>query len=95
MLGRRSASLGTDWCETKKAWEYTKFGGRRKFRARFRKAIYCGPGGASRELRLPFVLPKRVLYTNLGMGGALDEQFKKADLNCYRTYDSVMASAHN
>ncbi len=78
----------------KKAWEDTEFGSRRESWTRFRKAIYCRPVGANRQLWLPFVRPERVLYTNLGMGGALDEQFKKAGLESYLTCEFVMESAH-
>jgi hypothetical protein len=58
----------------KQAWDYVEFGDRRGNWKRFRRALYCRPVYEGEQMLFKFARPDTVLYTNLGMGGSIDEQ---------------------
>ena len=58
----------------KQVWDYIEFGDRRGNWKRFRKALYCQPVYEEEQMLFKFARPDTVLYTNLGMGGTIDEQ---------------------
>jgi hypothetical protein len=78
----------------KKAWDYLEFGSRRESWSRFRKAIYCRPMDCNGQLLLEFARPETVLYTNLGMGSKVDEQFQTAGFAHRLDTESVIEFAH-
>lgn len=67
-------SLWDHYDNKKQAWDYVEFGDRRGNWERFRRALYCRPVYEGEQMLLKFARPDTVLYTNLGMGGSIDEQ---------------------
>ena len=61
-------------------WEVLPFADRRGSWKRFRRALYCRPLTEDGQRLLRFARPETVLYTNLGMGFAIDEALRKAGL---------------
>ncbi|MFV1963134.1 MAG: IS1380 family transposase [Acidimicrobiia bacterium] len=59
-------------------WKYVEFGDRRGSWDRFRRVIFCRPTYEDRQMLLEFARPDTVIYTNLGMGGPLDDALRAA-----------------
>ncbi len=86
------------------AWDYLEFGdirgNWRKFRrAFFTRAVYEeGPPQEAMALQeqgvLDFARTERVIYTNLGMGGEIDQRIKHAGLSHWLTPHGVIELAH-
>jgi hypothetical protein len=55
-------------------WDYVEFGDRRGNWKVFRRAIFCRPVYEDRQMLFKFSRPDTVIYTNIGMGGVIDEQ---------------------
>jgi hypothetical protein len=53
-------------------WDFVEFGDRRGSWSRFRRAIFCRPRYEEQQQLLAFARPDTLLYTNLGMGEAID-----------------------
>lgn len=62
----------------KHAWDYLELGDRRQSWKQFRRAIFCRPMDKNGQLLLEFVRPETIIYSNLGMGAAIDQQLKDA-----------------
>ena len=58
----------------RQVWDYVEFGDRRGNWKIFRRALYCRPVYEDEQMLFRFARPDTVLYTNLGMGGVIDEQ---------------------
>jgi hypothetical protein len=58
----------------RQVWDYVDFGDRRGNWKIFRRALYCRPVYEDEQMLFRFARPDTVLYTNLGMGGVIDEQ---------------------
>ena len=58
----------------RQVWDYVEFGDRRGNWQIFRRALYCRPVYEDEQMLFRFARPDTVLYTNLGMGGGIDEQ---------------------
>jgi hypothetical protein len=82
------------YTKAKKAWDYLEFGSRRESWDAFRKAIFCRPMDSNGQLLLEFARPETVLYTNLGMGTKVDEEFLRAGLGHRLGTESVIEAAH-
>jgi len=54
-------------------WQYVEWADRRGNWKRFRRVIYSRPFYENRQMLLDFARPDNLIYTNLGMGGRLDE----------------------
>lgn len=54
-------------------WRYIELGDRRRSWDRFRRMIFCRPTYENRQILLEFARPNTIIYTNLGMGGPIDE----------------------
>ena len=61
-------------------WNYVEFGDRRGSWKMFRRAIFCRPVYEDKQMLFKFARPDTVIYTNLGMGGAIDEQLRKVGM---------------
>jgi hypothetical protein len=61
-------------------WDYVEFGDRRGSWKRFRRCIFCRPVYEDKQMLFKFARPDTVIYTNLGMGGAIDEQLRKVGM---------------
>jgi hypothetical protein len=61
-------------------WDYVEFGNRRGNWKRFRRCVFCRPVYEDRQMLLKFARPDTMIYTNLGMGGAIDDQLRTAGM---------------
>jgi hypothetical protein len=59
-------------------WSYLEFGDRRGSWKHFRRAIFCRPTYEDRQRLLDFARPDTLIYTNLGMGSAIDAALRQA-----------------
>ncbi|MBW1740938.1 MAG: transposase [Deltaproteobacteria bacterium] len=62
------------------AWDYVEFGDRRGSWKTFRRCLFCRPVYEDKQMLFKFARPDTVIYTNLGMGGAIDEQLRKVGI---------------
>jgi hypothetical protein len=75
-------------------WNYVEFGDRRGSWSQFRRAIFCRPVYEDRQMLLHFARPDTVLYTNLGMGGEIDEGLCKAGMEEMLTAHRIIETHH-
>ncbi|MGQ9636092.1 MAG: IS1380 family transposase [Bryobacteraceae bacterium] len=75
-------------------WEVLAFGDRRGSWTRFRRALYCRPLTDNGQGLLQFARPETVLYTNLGMGFAIDEALRTAGLEAWLSDAGVLERYH-
>ncbi len=75
-------------------WDYVEFGDRRGNWEMFRRAIFCRPVYEDKQMLLKFARPDIVLYTNLGMGRAIDEQLCEAGMEKLLTPREMIESYH-
>jgi len=61
-------------------WDYVEFGDRRGSWKTFRRCIFCRPVYEDKQMLFKFARPDTVIYTNLGMGGAIDVQLRKVGM---------------
>ena len=59
-------------------WDFVEFGDRRGSWDRFRRALYLRPRYEERQQLLDFARPETLIYTNLGMGEAIDSLVENA-----------------
>ncbi len=57
-------------------WRFVELGDRRGNWKQFRRAIFCSPLCESRQYVFEFQRPDTIIYTNLGMGGAVDQRLE-------------------
>jgi len=75
-------------------WDYVEFLDRRGSWTKPRRAIFCRPRQDGAQLLLEFARPDTILYTNLGMGEAIDQQLTVAGAAEKMTAKGVIALAH-
>ena len=75
-------------------WEYVEFGDRRGSWEKFRRAIFCCPLYEDKQMLLKFARPDTVLYTNLGMGGLIDEGLRGAGMEKMLTAQGIIETHH-
>ncbi len=75
-------------------WDYVEFSDRRGNWKKSRRAIFCRPRQEGAQLRLEFACPDTILYTNLGVGEAIDEQLTLAGAPEKMTAPGVITLAH-
>jgi hypothetical protein len=75
-------------------WDYVEFSDRRGSWKKSRRAIFCRPRQEGAQLLLEFARPDTILYTNLGVGEAIDEQLTRAGQTGKMTAEGVIALAH-
>jgi hypothetical protein len=75
-------------------WEYVEFGNRRESWKRFRRAIFCRPQYEDRQMLLKFARPDTILYTNLGMGSAIDGALREAGMEKILTVAGIIEAYH-
>lgn len=61
-------------------WDYVEFGDRRGSWKRFRRCIFCRPVYEDKQMLFKFARPDTLIYTNLGMGEAIDDQLRKVGM---------------
>ena len=75
-------------------WRYIEFGDRRGSWDRFRRMIFCRPTYENRQILLEFARPDTIIYTNLGMGGPLDEGLIEAGAGDLLEAANIIACYH-
>lgn len=75
-------------------WDYVEFGDRRGSWTKFRRAIFCRPAYEDKQMLFKFTRPDTVLYTNLGMGGEIDERLSKVGMEKMLTAHRIIETYH-
>jgi hypothetical protein len=75
-------------------WDYVEFGDRRGSWKMFRRAIFCRPVYEDKQMLFKFARPDTVLYTNLGMGGVIDERLCSAGMEKMLTAHRIIETHH-
>jgi hypothetical protein len=75
-------------------WDYLEFGDRPGAWDRGRRAVFCRPRYEDRQALLEFARPDTVMYTNLGMGGRVDERLKAAGKAAWIEAEGVIGLYH-
>lgn len=80
--------------DDEQAWDFLEFGDCRGSWSRFRRALFCRPRYEGEQRLLEFARPDTVLYTNLGMGGRVDEQLRKVGRESLLDAHQIIESYH-
>jgi hypothetical protein len=75
-------------------WYYLELGDRRGNWKKFRRAIFCRPQYEEEQKLLPFARPDTLIYTNLGMGKAIDKSLRQGGLEKMMSPEEIVASYH-
>ena len=75
-------------------WDYVEFGDRRGNWKIFRRAIFCRPVYEDKQMLFKFARPDTVIYTNIGMGGVIDEQLCHAGEEKLLTAQGLIEAFH-
>ncbi|MBU1248942.1 MAG: IS1380 family transposase [Proteobacteria bacterium] len=75
-------------------WQCFEFGDRRKSWDRFYRAIFWRPLLEEKQYLLPGSRPGTLVYTNLGMDGAIDQQLRENDFGYMAETNVVIHSYH-
>jgi len=94
-----AAGLATDWHtfsskDKREIWEYTEFKTRQGGWHKARRTIYSRLIQHGRQLALPGLVKDNIIITNLGMGGQIDEQLRKADQGHLLSAHHILAEYH-
>lgn len=73
-------------------WEYCEFADRRSTWKRFRRAIFWRPFLGEKRFLLPGSRPGTLIYTNLGMGQAIDAHLEKAGYAHLTRSEAIISS---
>ena len=77
------------------AWDYLECGDRRGSWDTFRRAILCRPVVTGKQRLLAFARPLSIYYTNLGMGGAIDQHLAAVGREQACLAENIIAMAHS
>ena len=75
-------------------WEYVEFGDRRGSWKMFRRCVFCRPVYADKQMLFKFARPDTVIYTNIGMGRAIDEQLRKIGMEELFAPQAIIETYH-
>jgi hypothetical protein len=75
-------------------WDYLELGDRRGSWQTFRRALLCRPVAEGRQRLLDYARPLSILYTNLGMGQAIDQRLAEVGLKHCQAAEGIIASYH-
>ena len=94
-----AAGLATDWQtfsskDKREIWEYTEFKTRQGGWHKARRTIYSRLIQHGTQLALPGLVKDSIIITNLGMGGQLDEQIRKAGQEHLLSAHNILAEYH-
>ncbi len=78
----------------KQVWEYAEFGDCRGRWRRFRRAFYTRPLNEDGQVLLAFARPDTILYTNLGLGGRVDDLLDAAGAAHWKDPAHIIESYH-
>lgn len=77
------------------AWNYLELGDCRGTWSRFRRALFTRAVYENGQGVLDFARTERLIYTDLGMGGEIDQRIKEAGLEHWLTPEGVIELAHS
>ncbi len=89
---------GTAWNRygnSRQEWEYIEFMDRRGSWSKCRRAIYCRPLYDGDQLVMDFARDDTVMYTNIGMGEAIDGLLADAGLASLRNAEAIIEYSHS
>jgi len=75
-------------------WEYLELGDCRGSWKKFRRAIFCRPQYEEGQKLFPFARPDTLIYTNLGMGEAIDESLRQRGREKMMSPEEIVAGYH-
>jgi hypothetical protein len=75
-------------------WRFIELGDRRGNWRQFRRAIFCSPLCKDRQYMFEFQRPDTIIYTNLGMGGAVDQRLKACGRSDLLAPQALIQSYH-
>jgi len=78
----------------RQVWQYLEFGNRCENWDRFLRTLFCRPLYEDDQMLLTFARPDTVLYTNLGMGQAVDRALKDAGHGHLIQPQQIVATYH-
>lgn len=76
------------------AWDFLEYGDRRGSWDTFWRAILCRPVATGPQRLLAFARPLSIYYTNLGMGGVIDQQLAAVGREQACQAEQIIAMAH-
>lgn len=77
-------------------WDYVEFGDRRGCWDKFRRVVYCKyVQDRNGQKCLEFARPDSVIYTNLGMGGTIDQSLQEAGTAHLTETENIIGSYHS
>jgi len=91
---RAPASAWSSYYTPEQVWRYLEFGDRRGRWKKGRRALFTRPLDEDAQWLLEFARPDTMIYTNLGMGEAIDEALHKAGLSHWTRAEKVIALHH-
>lgn len=77
-----------------RAWEYLEMGDRRGKWDQFRRAVFTRLDDGDDQIKLEFARMESIIYTNLGMGNAIDTLLAKANRSEWLTAAGVVRLHH-
>ena len=75
-------------------WEYVELGDCRRTWKRFHRAFFTRPLCEDRQVLLEFACPDKMLYTNIGQGGHIDELLEGAGLEHLKEAGKIIEAYH-
>jgi hypothetical protein len=78
----------------RQVWDYLELGDRRGSWQTFRRAFLCRPVAEGRQRLLDYARPLSILYSNLGMGQAIDQRLAAVGLKPCLEAEGIIASYH-
>lgn len=93
-VSSRDESFWSRYENNHQVWDYVEFGDRRRNWKRFRRAIFCRPVYEDNQMLLKFARPDTVIYTNLGMGYAIDEGLSQVGMQKILTPERIIETYH-
>ena len=75
-------------------WEYVELGDCRRTWKKFRRAFYTRPLCEDQQLLMEFARPDKMLYTNIGQGGRIDELLEGAGLEHLKEAGKIIEAYH-
>jgi hypothetical protein len=93
-LGGVEGSCFKEYDKVEQTWNYFEFGDKPASWSKYRRAIFCRPTYENRQMLFEFARPDTLMYTNLGMGQAIDAQLKKAGREDFLTAESCISVYH-
>lgn len=94
LIAGHEASTWATHVNGQQEWSYIEFGDRRKSWKRTRRAVFCRPTYEDRQMLLEFARPDTLIYTNIGMGAAIDLALVDAGAGHFLDANRIIESYH-